>query len=345
MSTQLNNKCGLRPEQEHNFSAHGNAEIHSVNPDCEIQPTIEAEEMHGIALAYLRRGFSVVPQEAGEKKPAVRWKEYQGRLPTTACVDEWWLNDFRNAGIAVVLGEQSDLFVIDVDGTEAHETLLARLGGIPVAPMVLSGSGKPDRYHLFFKYPSGLSTKAKATPWHQGLEFRGSKGIVVLPPSLHASAYRYQWAPTRSLDDLVLPTLPEEVMDELKASEPRETVTLGRNATPRRSRSRRPILHAIVENISVATDRFISGEFADGPCWNEKLFHAACDLAGCEIPQGKAEHLLLAGAQPWNDEETSKAMATIASAYSLDRTPARGAAGRNVTRHQFSIGNISVCIE
>jgi hypothetical protein len=55
------------------------------------------------------------------------------------------------------------MFASDVDGTEAHQELIHRLGGEPLAPKSLSGSRQPDRYHLFFRHPA-VATKAKATP-------------------------------------------------------------------------------------------------------------------------------------------------------------------------------------
>src|SRR4051794_22933083 len=78
------------------------------------------------ALAYLRRGFSVVPQLAGAKHPCVKWKPFQDRLPTE---EEWrgWAERWPTAGLAAVLGPVSGLFAIDVDGPGAHAALDARL--------------------------------------------------------------------------------------------------------------------------------------------------------------------------------------------------------------------------
>src|SRR5262249_41497250 len=133
------------------------------------------------ALAYRKLGFSVVPQRPGAKHPAVKWKPFQTRRPTEVEI-RYWFKLWPDAGLAVVLGAVSSLFAIDVDGEEAHDVLVARLGGEPLAPKVMSGSGDPRRYHLYFRCPE-LPTKAKQTPWHPKLEFRGERGIVILPPS------------------------------------------------------------------------------------------------------------------------------------------------------------------
>jgi hypothetical protein len=142
-----------------------------------------------IALSYLALGFSIVPQLPGGKHPCIRWKPYQSRHPTPQELRTWF-SRWPQAGIAAILGPISGLFGIDVDGPEAHTVLMDHLGCEPMAPKVLSGSGKPDRFHLFFRHPEGVATLAKWTPWHPKLELRGNRGIIILPPSLHASGRR-----------------------------------------------------------------------------------------------------------------------------------------------------------
>jgi hypothetical protein len=170
------------------------------------------------ACALLARGWSVVPQLAGAKKPCVRWKQFQAEAPTPA---EWaeWSRQFPTAGLALVLGPVSGLLVVDVDGPEAYVALLEHLGTEPVAPKALSGSRKPNRFYLFFRHPA-VKTKAKATPWHPQLEFRGQGGIVVIPPSMHKSGERYAWVPGQSPDDLDFPELPAPILEALRPTRP-----------------------------------------------------------------------------------------------------------------------------
>jgi len=61
-----------------------------------------------------------------------------------------------------------------------------------------------------------IATKAKVTPWHPSLEFRGNRGIVIIAPSLHKSGCRYTWAPGQSLDDLRMPKVPKRVLAALE---------------------------------------------------------------------------------------------------------------------------------
>lgn len=191
---------------------------HTIEPgtlDCRSKgPESERIDTLAIALKYLSQGISVLPQVPGKKHTFVRWKPFQNRLPTAVEV-EGWFKSWPQAGIAAALGPVSNLFVIDVDSPEAHEALLSRLGQEPRAPKVLSGSREPLRYHLFFRHPN-VATLPKYTPWHPQLEFRGQRGLIVLPPSLHKSGNPYVWAPGQSFEEVPLGEVPEEVMKALE---------------------------------------------------------------------------------------------------------------------------------
>jgi transcriptional regulator with XRE-family HTH domain len=274
-------------------------------------------QRHGIsqveaALAYRRLGWSVIPMRLRSKRSHVYWKRFQRELPSEQLIHEWWTK-WPNAGIAVVLGSISRLLVVDVDGTEAHEMLISRLAAEPLAPKALSGSRRPNRYHLYFRHPP-LVSKAKATPWHPKLEFRGNGGLVVLPPSNHSSGNEYVWAAGRAIGQVPLPTLPLAVSQAL-------------------SNSRRPISYAdrasepvaccesLPCEVSRSTAAFLSGRYMNGPKWNDRLYRAACDCHGRGISIETAEPLLLAGAKPSDHVEENNARRTIESAYSVPAEP------------------------
>src|SRR5437879_6578133 len=75
---------------------------------------------------YMGRGWSIIPIRAGDKRPLVRWEEFQHRHPSEAEV-RGWFRQWPEAGIGVVTGAISGLVVVDVDaghgGTEALEQL------------------------------------------------------------------------------------------------------------------------------------------------------------------------------------------------------------------------------
>ena len=274
----------------------------SVDRTCDSRSFAEA-------LSYHQRGWSVIPQVPRTKQPYVKWKPFQERQPTEAELEAWW-RQWPDAGIALIAGPLSGVLVVDVDGEEAHDVLISRLGSEPLAPKVLSGSRHPHRYHLFFRHPD-LSTGAKKVPWHPKLEFRGHAGLAVLPPSLHKSGNLYEWAPGQSLSDIPLPNLPPAILDALRPT-PHASITSMTS----------PTQASLDVEVSGSTRDFLSGMFADAQGWNERLFRAACDLKARDVPLDDAERLLLAGARPWNSDEHQRAQRTIASAYSQPREPA-----------------------
>lgn len=290
-----------------------------------IKPDFKCvSDMVTTAAEYRLKGWSVVPQLPGAKQPCVKWKPYQTRLPTVEELVDWWTR-WPDAGIAVVLGPVSNLFAVDVDGEDAHKALVRNLGGVPGTAKSLSGSGKRYRYHLLFSHPP-IETNAKFCPWCPTLEFRGHGGIIVLPPSRHKSGGRYRWADGASSYEIDLLEVPAPIVRALRArTQQRKPSSASVFRTVATSTSTQLGLARHVPNfrtLHIATRSFLYGEYADGPDWNCRLFRAACDLAGNGISKETATSLLLAGAQPWNAEETQHALTTIESAFSEQRYPA-----------------------
>jgi hypothetical protein len=277
---------------------------HSSSPAACPEPHVA----YAAASDYRRRGWSVIPQRPSTKRPYVRWKAFQSRLPTWQEFADWWRR-FPDAGIAVICGPLSGILVVDVDGPEAAEALIRRLGSEPLTPKALSGSGDPNRYHLFFQHPD-FQTRAKATPWHARLEFRGHAGLAVLPPSLHTSGNLYCWAPGRSLSEVSIPILPPEIANALR---PAANRTVSERAVSTVSRA---------ADVSPSTAEFLAGRYANGPRWNDRLFRAGCDLAARNVPLIEATRVLLHGACPRDLDQQDAVIRTIQSAYSQPRVPA-----------------------
>ena len=150
------------------------------------------------ASAYLDMGFSVIPLRPQSKKPAIKWKEYQGRLPTRDEI-EGWKQQFPNANIAIVTGDISNLIVLDIDGQQGVDSVI-RLGGIPDStPTVKTGNG----WQVYFAHPGfRVRNFAHKMP---GLDLRGDGGYVVAPPSIHPNRRIYRWSCEPAIDSLFSP--------------------------------------------------------------------------------------------------------------------------------------------
>jgi hypothetical protein len=102
-------------------------------------------------------------------------------------VRRWWRR-WPQANVGLVTGSRFD--VLDLDGPEGMEALRALLSYRHPAehpgPVVRTGGGG---WHLLYA-PTGLGNRVGLLP---GLDWRGHRGLVVAPPSRHASGCTYQW--------------------------------------------------------------------------------------------------------------------------------------------------------
>lgn len=148
------------------------------------------------ALWYARHGWRVFPCLAAKKEPAINsWQ----KLATTDLrqVEAWW-RVRPDSNIGVACGEDSDLYVVDVDqhGLDGEQTMTAvirRLGELPATVEQRTGSGGRQ---LFLRYPVGhvcRNTAGSKRGLGPGIDTRGAGGFVVVPPSLHPCGERYRW--------------------------------------------------------------------------------------------------------------------------------------------------------
>ena len=105
-------------------------------------------------------------------------------------IERWWRDNPRaNVGIAT---GPSGLTVLDPDGPEGWaelEALVAKHGGIlPHTLIVQAGGGK----HASIS-PAAVSKLNRKKKVNTDLHVRGEGGMVVAPPSIHASGKVYQW--------------------------------------------------------------------------------------------------------------------------------------------------------
>lgn len=146
-----------------------------IMPEEQTHPTIL-----DATLSYLARGWSVIPV-ATDKKPLIEWKRYQSVHPTEADIRQWFTT-FPNANIAVITGEISGIFVVDIDPRHGGSRDL--LLGYETITAATGGGG----WHYYFKYQKGFSNAAGVD---DGIDIRGDGGYVIAPPSIHTSGGKY----------------------------------------------------------------------------------------------------------------------------------------------------------
>ena len=253
-----------------------------------------------------------MPQNPGAKQPCVKWKPFQERLPSEKELKGLVPRSGRRRAWRSSSGPVSDLLVIDVDGTEAHhETLLRAAGRRACGPQSAVGQPQTQSLSPLLPLPGATPTKAKATPWHAKLEFRGRGGIVVLPPSSARVGPAVRLGGRTVAGRLGVARV---ARGDRYGTAGATIVTANCSAFDQRGSGKRQFQHAGFPGRQVPPA---------GPKWNERLFRAACDLAGRGMSQKEAEPLLLAGARPWDESNAEAARRTIESAFSRPRKPAR----------------------
>ena len=157
------------------------------------------------ALAYCELGWAGVPVHsmrgrvcscgrltcaAPAKHPRVRWQRFETTPPSAAQVASWWRR-WPDTNVGVVTGPVSHLVVLDIDPRAGGDRALYAIEeqwGMP-APTVESETGGGGR-HLWFRTDDALASTTIAP----GCEVKARGGMVVAPPSVHASGGRYRWA-------------------------------------------------------------------------------------------------------------------------------------------------------
>lgn len=136
-------------------------------------------------------GFNVLPAGLGNKIPQVTWAEYQQQR-TTPYINRWFKGQRRN--YLVITGTISRLVVLDLDDAKAEQHWLGILGDdLYKTARVKTAKG----FHCWWRLPEGqtaprnVSRDDETGKW----DLRGEGGLVVAPPSVHASGHIYEWVP------------------------------------------------------------------------------------------------------------------------------------------------------
>jgi hypothetical protein len=180
----------------------------------ELLAALRALSCARAAQVYAALGYAVVPMHTAQpgdgctcpdqeacpdpgKHPRLRgWQRLAATDPTV--VGGWWRR-WPAANLALVTGRRFD--VLDLDGDQGVEALRAVLSIAPgehPGPVARTGGGG---WHLLYA-PTGLGNRVGMLP---GVDWRGRGGLIVAPPSRHASGRRYAWV--RPLT-ATLPTVP-----------------------------------------------------------------------------------------------------------------------------------------
>ena len=151
------------------------------------------------ALAYARHGIPVLPVHTPAAdgscscgrpdcdRPGKHPRLRHGLTDASTDphqIDMWW-SRWPEANVGLRTGLVMD--VADVDSAAGAHGLRHLLGGeLPAGPQVHTGGGG---WHFWF-LPLGYGNRVRLLP---GVDWRGTGGYVVAPPSRHVSGATYDW--------------------------------------------------------------------------------------------------------------------------------------------------------
>ena len=187
------------------------------------------------ALAYHGRGWSIIPIEAGTKKPACkRWKPFQSKRPDRAKLRRWFAKR-TDYGLGVICGDISGgLTIRDFDTMDGYKLWQQQHPDLAeTLPTVATARGR----HVYFQSD------------HRGIvdmddgELRGG-GYCLLPPSRHPDGPVYEWL-------IPLPDGPLPFVEDVEAAgfldrTPRATETPETTETTEDDRGQQKTTEAIV---------------------------------------------------------------------------------------------------
>ncbi|NCC30561.1 MAG: hypothetical protein EOM24_00900 [Chloroflexia bacterium] len=136
------------------------------------------------------------------KHPRIRnWQKRASNNQTD--IDKWW-NQWPDANVGIAT---YGMIVVDQDRGELP-------GDLPECPTVQTAKG----YHYYLRKPEGIEITNRVDVDRLGFDIRTDNGLVVAPPSKHASGILYDWLyPTGP----TLPDPPKWLLDLItKSAEP-----------------------------------------------------------------------------------------------------------------------------
>ena len=182
-------------------------------------PTHNRDTVLSHALCYAKRGWRVFPAPSNAKKSYKAAKHSNG-ANWGATIDASEIErDFKrwpDAGVGIVTGSVSGIFVVEadtvtghgVDGLASLRALEAQHGKLPETLAAESPSGSQ---HFYFTYPPGVIIKNSTSALGAGIDVRGDGGMVIAPPSVRPDVGAYRW-----LNDNPIADAPQWLMDLVK---------------------------------------------------------------------------------------------------------------------------------
>ena len=141
-------------------------------------------------------------------------------------IKSWW-TESPDANIGIATGSEFGILVLDIDprngGTESLKRLKKELGPLPDTVTVITGGGGR---HLVFQHPPFPVRKdTSGKVFGPGIDVLSDGGIVIAPPSVHASGNRYRCVKGKAYRNREPASFPQPWLDRLCGDAPAQAKT------------------------------------------------------------------------------------------------------------------------
>jgi hypothetical protein len=167
----------------------------------------QGETMLKAALDLQALDISVIPIRPRDKRPLVKWEEFQKRIATPEEIESWFLK-WPDANLAIVTGPISNLVVVDIDTPKGFLEIESYIPSSIECPTVHTPRGGA---HLYFRAEAGMTNDTGTIP---GCDLRAEGGFVVCPPSVGKDGV-YTWDPGTYIKECEPPPLPREYVSRM----------------------------------------------------------------------------------------------------------------------------------
>lgn len=168
------------------------------------------------------RGWLILPVQACGKLPLVKgWPE---EATSDIAQLEAWAHQYPACNWGLATGTASGLVVIDVDGAEGRASLadLERQGLTLPATLTVNTGRTDGGEHRYYRLPSGVDIRNdQSGKIGAHIDVRGKGGLVVCPPSVHASGKQYRFIDT----SVPIADLPGWIIERLTVHRPMPVTT------------------------------------------------------------------------------------------------------------------------
>lgn len=147
-----------------------------------MEKTPDTTGNYEVALANREMGIGSIPCRPGSKVPAVKWKQWQTRMPPEELLRAWFLGTKNN--IAIVT---NGLVVFDCDDPEKAALVLAHCGDTPHQLRTPRGG-----IHLGYRKRKGVLVQNLVKIKGQPIDIRTDGGLELIPNSATEDG-AYEW--------------------------------------------------------------------------------------------------------------------------------------------------------